>query len=145
MDVLEPIARENGYRPDASICADDVPQGRPAPWMLFRAAEQLGVYPLSRVVAVDDTPVGVEAGRNAGAWVVGVARTGNGLGLSREELDRLAPHDLAERLSSVSAELRSAGAHFIIESVADLLPTLDQIDERLAEGGRAFSCYYGGN
>nr|WP_315852147.1 HAD-IA family hydrolase [Paludisphaera soli] len=112
MNVVEPIARDNGYRPDTSICADDVPQGRPAPWMLFRAAEQLGVYPLSRVVAVDDTPLGVEAGRNEGAWVVGVARTGNGLGLSREELDRVAPGDLAERLASVSADLKKAGAHF---------------------------------
>ena len=36
-------------------------------WMLFRAAERLGVYPMSDVVAVDDTPVGIEAARNAGA------------------------------------------------------------------------------
>ncbi|AGA24836.1 phosphonoacetaldehyde hydrolase [Singulisphaera acidiphila] len=138
MDVLEPIARDNGYCPDVSICADDTPQGRPAPWMLFRAAERLGVYPMSCIVAVDDTSVGVEAGRNAGAWVVGVTRTGNGLGLSREELDRLDPHALGERLAGVAAELERAGAHFIIESVADLLPVLDQINERLVERGRAF-------
>lgn len=132
MDVLEPLARANGYAPDVSICADDTPQGRPAPWMLFRAAERLGVYPMSAVVAVDDTPVGIEAARNAGAWAVGVTRTGNGLGLSREQLDRLDPDDLRERLGRARADLERAGAHFTVESAADLLPILDQIAALLA-------------
>ncbi|WP_422924421.1 phosphonoacetaldehyde hydrolase [Singulisphaera sp. PoT] len=131
MGVLEPIARANGYAPDASICSDDVPAGRPAPWMLFRASERLGVYPMSRVVAVDDTPVGVEAARNAGAWAVGVTRTGNGLGLSLEEVERLAPRERAERLAAATADLKRAGAHFVVESVADLIPVLDQVTSSL--------------
>ncbi|MDG3004703.1 phosphonoacetaldehyde hydrolase [Paludisphaera mucosa] len=135
MDVLEPIARDGGYRPDASVCADDVAQGRPAPWMLYRAAERLGVYPMAAVAAVDDTPVGVEAARNAGAWAVGVSRTGNGLGLSREEVDRLDPRERDRRLAVVKADLERAGAHFVVESVADLLPVLDEIDGRPAGGG----------
>jgi phosphonoacetaldehyde hydrolase len=130
MDVLEPIARANGYAPDVSICADDVPRGRPAPWMLFRAAERLDVFPMSLVVVVDDTPVGIEAARNAGAWTVGISRTGNGLGLSPEEVDRLDRRDLRKRLAAVATELERAGAHHVIESVADLLPVLDQISER---------------
>jgi phosphonoacetaldehyde hydrolase len=133
MAVLEPIARAGGYAPDVSICADDVPGGRPAPWMLFRAAERLGVFPMSRVVAVDDTPVGIEAGRNAGAWTVGISRTGNGLGLSRAEVERLDRRDLDERLAAVAADLTRAGAHHVIESVAELLPVLDQITVRLTE------------
>jgi phosphonoacetaldehyde hydrolase len=136
MDVLEPIARAHGYRPDASICADDVRRGRPAPWMLFHAAERLGVFPMSGVVAVDDTPVGVEAARNAGAWAVGVTRTGNGLGLSREEVERLDRRELDRRLAGVRGELERAGAHVVVEGVADLMPVLDRIDERLAAGER---------
>lgn len=131
MDVLEPIARANGYAPDVSLCADDVPSGRPAPWMVFRAAERLGVYPMSLVVAVDDTPVGIEAARHAGAWAVGVTRTGNGLGLSREEVEALDRRELEERLAAVTADLKRAGAQYVIESVADLLPVLDQITGRL--------------
>lgn len=127
MDVLEPLARAGGYAPDVSICADDVPSGRPAPWMLFRAAERLDVYPMSAVVAVDDTPVGIEAGRHAGAWTVGVTRTGNGLGLSPEEVAALDPRDLSERLAAIAADLKRAGAHHVIASVADLLPVLDDI------------------
>ncbi len=133
MDVLEPLARENGYAPDVSICADDVARGRPAPWMIFHAAECLGVFPMSLIVVVDDTPIGIEAGRNAGAWTVGVSRTGNGLGLSREEVDRLDRRLLHKRLGTIAADLQRAGAHYVIESVADLLPVLDQIDARLTE------------
>ncbi len=84
MEVAAPLARAGGYEPDVIICADDVPSGRPAPWMIFRAAERLDVYPMSDVVVVDDTPVGIEAGLNAGAWTVAVTRTGNCLGLSAE-------------------------------------------------------------
>jgi phosphonoacetaldehyde hydrolase len=133
MDVLEPIARAHGFAPDVSICADDVPRGRPAPWMLFRAAERLDVFPMSLVVAVDDTAVGIEAGRNAGAWTVGISRTGNGLGLSREESDRLDRRDLDGRLTAIATDLKRAGAHYVIESVADLLPVLDQVNERLTK------------
>ena len=76
MEVAAPLARAGGFEPDVIVCADDVPRGRPAPWMIFRAAERLDVYPMSDVVVVDDTPVGIEAGLNAGAWTVAVTRTG---------------------------------------------------------------------
>ncbi len=85
MEVAAPLARAGGYHPDVIVCADDVKNGRPAPWMVFRAAERLDVYPMSEVLVVDDTPVGIEAGLNAGAWTVAVTRTGNSLGLSLEE------------------------------------------------------------
>jgi phosphonoacetaldehyde hydrolase len=130
MDMLEPLARAQGYAPDVSICADDVPCGRPAPWMLFRAVERLGVFPMSRVVVVDDTPVGIEAGRHAGAWTVGVSRTGNGLGLSRAEVEQLDRSALNERLAAVAADLEQAGAQHVIESVADLVPVHDLIEAR---------------
>ncbi len=136
MDVMEPIARRQGYAPDISICTDDVPRGRPAPWMLFRAAERLDVFPMSAVVAVDDTPIGIEAGRNAGAWTVGITRTGNGLGLSRDEIEALDPRDLAARMAKVAADLERAGAHYVVGSVADLPLVLDDIGGRLGHGGR---------
>ncbi len=130
MEVAAPIAREQGFDPDAIVCSDDVPKGRPAPWMIFRAAEQLGVYPLSTVVVVDDTVVGIEAGWNAGAWTVGVTRTGNALGLSEAELAQLAEADRQARIAEATARFREAGAHQVIESVADLLPVLDTLNHR---------------
>jgi phosphonoacetaldehyde hydrolase len=127
MGVVAPLARAGGFDPEVIVCADDVPRGRPAPWMVFRAAERLDVYPMSEVIVVDDTPVGIEAGRNAGAVTVGVTRTGNGLGMSREEVARCDDGALADRLRTADAEFRRAGADAVIESVADLLAVLDRL------------------
>ncbi|RUL89186.1 phosphonoacetaldehyde hydrolase [Tautonia sociabilis] len=128
MEVVAPLAAEGGYQPDTILCADDAPRGRPAPWLNFRCAERLDVFPMSRVVVVDDTVPGIQAGRNAGAWTVAVTRTGNSLGLSAEELDRLSPEERATRIAAASIALRNAGAHAVIESVADLLPVLDRLE-----------------
>jgi phosphonoacetaldehyde hydrolase len=128
MDVVAPLARAGGFDPEVIICADDVPRGRPAPWMVFRAAERLGVYPMSDVVIVDDTSVGIEAGRNAGAITVAVTRTGNSLGMSLTEVARCDADALADRLRAAGAEFRLAGADAVIESVADLMTCLEELD-----------------
>src|ERR1700761_3160564 len=41
---------------DTVVCGSDVPAGRPAPYMIFRAMEQLGVTDVARVLVVGDTP-----------------------------------------------------------------------------------------
>ena len=120
MAVVAPLAAAQGYAPDVIVCADDVPEGRPAPWMNVRAAEALGAYPLDRIIAVDDTAVGIEAGRNAGCITVAVTCTGNALGLSLEELSALSAADRALRLGIIEREFRAVGADHVIPSVADL-------------------------
>lgn len=120
MEVVIPIARRGGYAPDTVVCADDVPHGRPAPWMNFTAAMKLGVYPLSRIVVVDDTKVGIEAGRNAGAITVAISRTGNAMGLSAAELDCLPQDEVQRRLAQITDDFMKAGADAVLESVADL-------------------------
>jgi phosphonoacetaldehyde hydrolase len=92
------------------------------------------VYPMSEVVVVDDTVPGIEAGRFAGAWTVAVTRTGNSLGLSQEEAARADAADLAGRLDAAAVEFRRAGAHYVIESVADLLAVLDELEAGPSSG-----------
>lgn len=125
MDVVVPLAARGGYSPDVVICADDVPAGRPAPWMNFQAAQHLGVFPFDAIVVVDDTKVGIEAGLNAGATTVAVSQTGNSLGLSAEEVATLTSADLNAKLSVIESDFRSMGAHHVIRSLADL-PALIQ-------------------
>jgi phosphonatase-like hydrolase len=58
---------------DAHVCGDDVPAGRPAPYMVFLAMERTAVQNARGVVVVGDTPLDLQAGTNAGAGgVVGV-------------------------------------------------------------------------
>jgi phosphonoacetaldehyde hydrolase len=120
MEVVMPIAARGGFEPDVVICSDDVPAGRPAPWMNFRAAERLGIFPMNTVVVVDDTPVGIEAGLNAGAWTVAVSQTGNALGLSAAEVAALPAAELQARLEKIEQQFRAAGAHQVVRSVAEL-------------------------
>jgi phosphonoacetaldehyde hydrolase len=136
MQIVTPLAAAAGYSAETVITADDVPQGRPAPWANFLACQQLHVYPLSRVLVVDDTLVGIAAGRNAGAWTIAVVETGNELGLSHAELDALTPAIRALKLAEIRQRFLRHGAHYTVDSVADLLPFIDIINARLASGER---------
>jgi phosphonoacetaldehyde hydrolase len=131
MAALLPAAAAQGYQPDAVVCPDDVPGGRPAPWMMYQNAIQLGVYPFAAVVKVGDTIPDIEEGLNAGAWTVAVAQTGSELGLSAAEVAALSPAELDARLAPIEDKFRRAGAHYIIRTIADLPPILDQIEGRL--------------
>jgi len=58
---------------DAVVCGDDVPQGRPAPYLIFRAIESTGARSVHRVANVGDTILDLQAGHNAGVrWNIGV-------------------------------------------------------------------------
>jgi phosphonatase-like hydrolase len=58
---------------DAVICGDDVKQGRPAPYMIFRAMELTGTVDVRTVLNVGDTVSDLQAAHNAGVGVsVGV-------------------------------------------------------------------------
>lgn len=134
MNIVVPAARRQGLEFDAVVCADDVPQGRPAPWLCLENARRLGVYPMRAIVAIDDTRVGIEAGLNAGMWTVGVAKSGNGVGLSRKELHALPADEQRRRVQKAADQLQAAGAHFVIDSVADLPDVLATIARALAAG-----------
>lgn len=131
-----PLAAAQGYAPDNLVCAGDLPTGRPTPAMMYRSFLDLGIGPARGVVKVDDTPVGIAEGLNAGTWTVGVALTGNAFGLTPAETAALAPADFAARRAAAVAELARAGAHYVIDTVADLMPVIDAIEGRLARGER---------
>lgn len=48
------------------ICGDDVAQGRPAPYLIFRAMEKSEVTSVHQVTNVGDTVLDLQAGHNAG-------------------------------------------------------------------------------
>jgi sugar-phosphatase len=67
--------RAVGLTPPAVVVhAEDVSRGKPDPEGYLTAAARLGVDPAEALV-VEDAPPGVEAGRAAGAAVVGVTST----------------------------------------------------------------------
>ncbi len=91
MTDIVAAAAAQGYAPDAIVCAGETPAGRPSPLMLWQVLVNLGVWPASACVKVDDAAVGIGEGRAAGAWTVGVAASGNGVGLARGRAGRARP------------------------------------------------------
>jgi phosphonoacetaldehyde hydrolase len=134
MDVLLPEAQKRGYSPDCVVCVSEVPAGRPAPWMALLCAMRLRVYPMEAIVKVGDTLPDITAGLNAGMWTIGVAKTGNMLGMNQAQIDALAADALAEGLDGAYARMYEAGAHYVVDSIADVPPILDEINTLLARG-----------
>jgi len=127
-DMMEPVlarAAAQGYVPEHVVCSGETPAGRPAPLMIYKACAELGVWPLSRVVKVDDAETGIAEGKAAGAFTIGVAASGNAVGLSLDAFRGLAQSDRVRRLESARRSLLNAGADLVIDSVADLVPALE--------------------
>jgi phosphonoacetaldehyde hydrolase len=136
LEVLLAHAAKEGYTPDSALCPDDTSAGRPWPWMCYLAAIQMEVYPMCTMIKIGDTISDIEEGLNAGMWTVGIARTGNMIGLTAEQLAALPVGEQAARASAAHHKLLNAGAHYTIDAVADFYPLLEQIEERLARGER---------
>jgi phosphonatase-like hydrolase len=87
---------------DAIVCGDDVPQGRPAPYMIFRCMEATRALSAVRVASVGDTALDLQAGCNAGVrFNIGVLTGAHGRDVLAAE-----PHT------------------HLLDSVADLPPLL---------------------
>lgn len=75
VNILKDPAAKQGYIPDVYVAADEVPQARPYPYMVWLNAIRLDVNPVEAMVKVDDTADGVREGTSAGCWSVGLAKT----------------------------------------------------------------------
>jgi phosphonoacetaldehyde hydrolase len=127
-DMMQPVlaaAAAQGYAPDHLVCANETVLGRPAPMMIYKACAELGVWPLSRVIKVDDAEAGVAEGRNAGCFTIGLAASGNGVGLSKPDFDALDPAEQSKKIAASRSALLAAGADLVIDSVADLMAAFE--------------------
>ena len=139
MTHILPLAAEQGYAPEVVICSGETAEGRPSPLMVWKALVELRVWPASACVKVDDAVVGIAEGKAAGAWTVGLAASGNGVGLGYDALLALPSEERAQRVAATAAVLHEAGADYVIDSVADLWPILGDIARRIEAGEKPCS------
>ena len=133
-DSSADAAAAHGLVVDTVVAAGETPVGRPSPLMNWQAMIDLAVWPAAACVVVDDTLPGITAGLAAGAWTVGVAATGNAVGLSEADYAALDPDAQAAHLAQATAELTAAGAHAVIGGIGELEPLLDDFEALLAAG-----------
>jgi len=137
--IGEPVAeaaRAQGFIPDHCVFADEVPAGRPAPWMIFRNMEAARIFPPALVVKVGDTVPDIEEGCNAGAWSIGVTETGSEIGLDLDDWRAIPETERMQRSQAAGEKLLRAGAHAVVRSVAELPGLIDELNSRLERGAR---------
>ena len=117
MGLLLSEAKARGYEPDETVSAGDVPEGRPAPWMCLENARRLGVWPMSAIM-----------------WSIGLARSGNEIGLPLAEVDALPEAEYAARIERARARMNAASAHYVVDDITGVAACLDDIERRLEAG-----------
>jgi len=133
--LLQEEASKRRFVPDSTACATQVPAGRPLPWMCLQNAMNPQIYPMEAFVKVGDMLPDVEEGLNAGMWTFGWQRLA-----MRWDWPRLRSTARSENSQSetgpASRRMRQAGAHYVVNGIADVSPVLDEINVRLAAGER---------
>jgi phosphonoacetaldehyde hydrolase len=135
--LMEPLlksARQQGLEVDCCICSDDVPAGRPKPWMIHLALQRLDRFPAWGAVVVDDTLVGIRAGSHAGCWTVAVSESGNEMGLPADQLAAMPKPQRERRREEIERRFAEAGADLVIASVAQLPQAIEQIRDGIHRG-----------
>jgi len=76
VDLALPLLERLGWAEgvfDCLVSTEEVPEGRPAPYMIFAAMMRTGTRDVRRVAVVGDTALDLLAGANAGVgWIIGV-------------------------------------------------------------------------
>jgi phosphonoacetaldehyde hydrolase len=122
-----PVVAAQGYALDNLVCADDLPEGRPGPLQMYQTFIDLRGYPPSSVIKVDDTEPGIAEGVASGCLTVGVAMSGNIVGLTPEDLTATAPAEVIRLRAMATERLKAAGADHVIDSIADLPALIERL------------------
>ena len=65
------------------------------------------------------------------SWTIGLAKTGNEGGLNWQELAALPAEEVKRKVAIATDGLAKSGAHYVVESIADVLPVIEEIEQRL--------------
>ena len=131
MAVVAPKAKEHGYIPDSIVTSESVPTGRPFPWMCYKNAMNLGVYPMNHIIKVGDTISDIQEGINAGCWTVGVLKGSSSLGLKESQVQTLSPDVLAEKMNEIAEKFIEAGAHYVVDNIGEVDKLIPEINKQL--------------
>lgn len=98
--ILQRLGWDQSPLINAIICSDEVPEGRPQPYMIQSVMQKLGIADAKEVVKVGDTEVDVKEGRNAGCGFVAAVTTG---AYTREQLSDYHPDAIIDSLQELPA------------------------------------------
>ena len=129
MDVVRPDAAAKGYVVDNLVTPDDVPAGRPAPYMIYKNMIDLAIPSVDNVVKVGDTIADIKEGLNAKVWSIGIVTGSNEMGLTEKEYNHRSADELAELKREVRQRMLNAGAHFVLDNITELPACIERMHE----------------
>ncbi|MCD8137833.1 MAG: phosphonoacetaldehyde hydrolase [Parabacteroides gordonii] len=128
MDVVRPGAAAKGYVVDNLVTPDNLPAGRPAPYMIYKNMIDLAIPSVDNVVKVGDTIADIKEGVNAKVWSIGIITGSNEMGITEEEYNRRTPDELAALKQEVRERMMAAGAHFVLDNITELPAYIEKIN-----------------
>jgi phosphonoacetaldehyde hydrolase len=69
-------------------------------------------------------------------WTIGLAISGNEIGLSRRDWRKLPKADQERLRAGAYTRMYQCGAHYVVDTITEIVPCLDDIEARLARGER---------
>ena len=120
MDVVIPSAAKLGYVIDNCVTSDNLPGGRPKPYMIFQNMCEMAIASPRSVVKVGDTISDIKEGVNAGVWSVGVILGSNELALTEAEVAAMPADELKARMLDVRYRMYAAGADYVLDDITEL-------------------------
>ena len=127
-NVVRPEAAAKGYVVDNLVTPNDVPAGRPAPYMIYKNMIDLAIPSVDCVVKVGDTIADIKEGLNAKVWSIGIVTGSNEMGLSEEEYKHRSAEELSELKREVREKMLNAGAHFVLDNITELPACIEKIN-----------------
>lgn len=98
--IMQRLGWDQTHLINMIICSDEVPEGRPHPYMIQSIMQKLGITDAKEIVKVGDTEVDVNEGRNAGCGFVAAITTG---AYTREQLLDYHPDAIIDSLQELPA------------------------------------------
>lgn len=132
MEIVTKGAAINGYAVHNLVTPDEVPAGRPFPYMIYQNMIDLAIPSVDCVVKIGDTIADIEEGKNAKVHTVGVVIGSNEMGLSLEEFKKCTAEELEKIKIEVRNRMMAAGADYVIDSILDLPACIDEINHKLS-------------
>jgi phosphonoacetaldehyde hydrolase len=130
MDIVLPGAAAHGYTTDNCVTSNNLPAGRPQPYMIYQNMIDLAIPSVQSVIKYGDTIADIKEGVNAGVWTVGVILGSNEMGLTQEETGKLPAEELNRRMAAVRKRMYMAGAHYVVNTIAELPEIIEIINHK---------------
>lgn len=128
MEIVRPGAAAKGYRVDNLVTPDDVPAGRPSPYMIYKNMIDLAIPSVDEVVKVGDTIADIKEGVNAKVWSVGLVTGSNEMGLTEEEYNSRPAAEWEPLKREVRERMLAAGADFVLDNITELPACIEKIN-----------------